>query len=164
MGAFLLLFGVASAIGTFGGGRFADRDPSNTLLVGNVVLVATLGALWVFGTNAVLAGVLLAVWGLVGFGVTPSLQLRVISLAGEGRDLAATLGASAANAGIALGAALGGWALSSYGAEEVPLVAMIALVVALPAVWATRYLTAPGAVSSPAGDAQPTEVLAHSRS
>lgn len=163
VGAFLLLFGVASAVGTFGGGRFADRDPSNTLLVGNIVLIATLGALYVFGTNAVLAGVLLAVWGLVGFGVTPSLQLRVISLAGEGRDLAATLGASAANAGIALGAALGGWALSSYGAEEVPLVAMVALVVALPAVWATRYLTVPDAVPPPMADAQPTEVLAHSR-
>ncbi|MFI7386464.1 MFS transporter [Streptomyces sp. NPDC049813] len=150
--AFLLIFGVCSAVGTFGGGRFADRNASRTLLIGNLVLIAALGALYVFGDNAVLAGLILAVWGLVGFGVTPSLQLRVISLAGEGRDLAATLGASAANAGIALGAALGGWALSAHGADDVPLVAMIALVVALPVVWATRFLTVP----PPAGSAART--------
>ncbi|MFI0241387.1 MFS transporter [Streptomyces sp. NPDC016845] len=157
--AFLLIFGVCSAIGTFGGGRFADKNASGTLLAGNLVLIAALGALYVYGDNAVLAGLLLAVWGLVGFGVTSSLQLRVISLAGEGKDLAATLGASAANAGIALGAALGGWALSAHGADAVPLVAMIALVVALPVVWATRFLTPP----TPPDDAAATPVTGPSQ-
>ncbi|MDG4861820.1 MFS transporter, partial [Streptomyces sp. T-3] len=134
--AFLLIFGVFSAIGTFGGGRFADKDPSNTLLVGGLVLIVAIGGLELFGESPLLVGLLLAVWGLVGFGVTPSLQLRVISLAGEGGDLAATLGASAVNAGIASGAAVGGWALAEYGVGDVPLVALIAVVIALPAVWA----------------------------
>jgi predicted MFS family arabinose efflux permease len=47
--------------------------------------------------------------GLVGFGlVSTALQLRVIELAGRGCDLAASRGASAANAGIATGALVGG--------------------------------------------------------
>ncbi|MEV8565892.1 MFS transporter [Streptomyces sp. NPDC051322] len=145
--AFLMIFGVFSAIGTFSGGFFADRNASNTLVIGNAVLIIALGGLYLFGSNPVLVGIALAVWGLVGFGVTPSLQLRVISLAGQGGDLGATLGASAVNAGIASGAAVGGWALAAYGIDDVPLVALIACGVALPVVWATRFLKVP--VSAP---------------
>ncbi|MGI5357405.1 MFS transporter [Streptomyces sp. CA-252508] len=145
VGAFLLIFGVFSAVGTFAGGRFADINASATLLVGNVVVIVAMAALWAFGSNAWLVGLALAGWGIVGFGVTPSFQLRVISLAGEGADLAATLGASAANVGVAAGAAVGGWALAAFGTGEVPVVALVAAVVALPVVWATRFLKAPQA-------------------
>ncbi|MDR3081152.1 MAG: MFS transporter [Streptomyces sp.] len=141
--AFLLIFGVASALGTFAGGNFADKNAGATLLVGNVVLVVSLGALYLIGSNAVLVGLALAAWGLVGFGIVPSLQLRVISLAGPGGDLAATLGASAVNAGIAAGAAIGGWAVAANGVEKAPLAALIICAVALPATWATRWLKAP---------------------
>ncbi|MEX2973780.1 MFS transporter [Streptomyces sp. C184] len=141
--AFLMIFGVFSAIGTFAGGRFADINASRTLLVGNGILIVGLFGLYFFRESPLLVGVALAVWGIVGFGVTPSLQLRVISLAGEGADLAATLGASAANVGVASGAAVGGWALASFGIDNVPLTALIFAVVALPAVWATRYLKVP---------------------
>ncbi|MFC8421960.1 MFS transporter [Streptomyces sp. NPDC057236] len=151
--AFLLVFGVFSAIGTIAGGRFADINASLTLFVGNLVLIVALLGLYTFGGNALLVGLALASWGIVGFGVTPSLQLRVISLAGEGGDLAATLGASAANVGVASGAAVGGWALDAYGVADVPLVALIAAVIALPAVWATRFLTVPDAPAAvPAAD------------
>ncbi|MET9255141.1 MFS transporter [Streptomyces sp. NPDC003717] len=156
---FLLIFGVASAVGTFAGGKFADRNADATLLVGNTVLVLALGALYLVGSNPVLVALALAGWGLVGFGVVPSLQLRVISLAGPGGDLAATLGASAVNAGIAAGAAVGGWAVSAYGAENVPLAALVICLVALPATWATRFLRvpAPGTVTDAAGPAPHSE-------
>ncbi|MZD04645.1 MFS transporter, partial [Streptomyces sp. SID5785] len=148
---FLMIFGVFSAIGTFAGGRFADVNASRTLLVGNTVLVVGLAGLYVFGDSKPLVGVALALWGVVGFGVTPALQLRVISLAGQGADLAATLGASAANVGVASGAAIGGWALASFGIEEVPLTALVFAVIALPAVWATRFLKVPSAPAPVAG-------------
>ncbi|GAA3794919.1 MFS transporter [Streptomyces phyllanthi] len=144
VGTFLLVFGVFSAIGTFAGGRLADVNASATLFVGTLVLIVALLGLYVFRGNPVLVGVALAGWGVVGFGVTPAMQLRVISLAGEGGDLASTLGASAANVGVAAGAAVGGWALDAYGVADVPLVALIAAVIALPAVWATRFLKVPG--------------------
>lgn len=57
----------------------------------NVVLIGALGALWLEGAVPVLVAAALLVWGLVGFGLVPSLQYRVVSLAGDGRDLAATL-------------------------------------------------------------------------
>ncbi|MGA5557378.1 MFS transporter [Streptomyces lavendulocolor] len=152
--AFLLIFGLASAAGTFAGGRFADRNADLTLLVGNTVLVLALGALHLTGSHPVLAGVALAAWGLVGFGIVPSLQLRIISLAGPGGDLAATLGASAVNAGIAAGAAVGGWAVAAYGVDRAPLVALTVCALALPATWAGRKLTLPTALAGPA--TQPT--------
>ncbi|MER5546273.1 MFS transporter [Streptomyces sp. NPDC002589] len=140
---FLMIYGVFSAIGTFAGGRFADINASRTLLIGNSALVVALLGLYFFRQSPALVGVSLALWGVVGFGVTPSLQLRVISLAGEGADLAATLGASAANVGVASGAAVGGWALASFGMADVPLTALVFAVLALPAVWATRFLKVP---------------------
>ena len=146
---FLLIFGVSSAVGTFGGGKLADRNASATLLAGNVILVLTLGLLYLVGGNAVMVALALVAWGLVGFGVIPSLQLRVITLAGTGGDLAATLGASAVNAGIAAGAVLGGWVLSGHGVRAVPLAAVIVCAVALPATWATRWLKVPPAPAEP---------------
>ncbi|MFI7344238.1 MFS transporter [Streptomyces sp. NPDC050085] len=150
---FLMIFGVFSAIGTFAGGRFADVNASRTLLVGNLVLIVGLLGLYVFGESRPMVGVALAVWGVVGFGVTPALQLRVISLAGEGADLAATLGASAANVGVASGAAVGGWALATFGIEDVPLTALVCAVLALPAIWATRFLKVPAVQAPSAGSA-----------
>ena len=78
-----------------------------------------------------------------GLGVVPSLQYRVVSLAGPGRDLAATLPASAFNAGIALGALAGGWAVASYHVSSAFLVSLAIGLVALAVAWATRSLKPP---------------------
>ncbi|MFI2206090.1 MFS transporter [Streptomyces sp. NPDC020192] len=157
---FLLAYGIASALGTFGGGRLADRGPDAVLLVANVTLILALGVLYLGGSIPVLAAVALAVWGLVGFGLVPSLQLRVVSLAGPGADLAATLGASAVNAGIAVGAFAGGRAEAGHGASATVVTALVICAAALPATWATRYLTSrPGEVTiDAAGTASLKEV------
>ncbi|MFE6285183.1 MFS transporter [Streptomyces sp. NPDC057877] len=141
--AFLLVYGVASAVGVFGGGRFADSGAARTLVVANAVLALCLTALYFVGENPVLTAVVLAVWGLVGFGLVPSFLLRVITLAGPGGDLAATLGASAVNAGIAGGAAVGAWSVESNGVDSVVVLALIVILVALPATWAAQRLRPP---------------------
>ena len=145
---FLLAYGIASAVGTFFGGRFADRSATRTLVVANVLLIIALGALYLLGASPVLAAVALALWGLVGFGLVPSLQLRVITLAGPGGDLAATLGASAVNAGIAVGAVGGGLALASGGPNAVVLTGLVVCALVLPATWAIGLLKVP--VAAPA--------------
>ncbi len=72
---------------------------SGTLIAANIGLALALSALYLVGPTPVLALVALVGWGLVGFGlVSTPLQLLVISIAGPGGDLAASLGASAANA------------------------------------------------------------------
>jgi DHA1 family inner membrane transport protein len=107
------------------------------------LLVLALGVLYLVGSTPVLVALALGAWGLVGFGLVPSFQLRVITLAGPGGDLAATLGASAVNAGIAAGSLIGGAVLASQGARDTVLAAAILCAIALPATWATRFLIPP---------------------
>lgn len=140
---FLLAYGVATAIGTFAGGWAADRDAPRALLAANVVLVLSLGLLHVAGAVPAVAAVALLVWGLVGFGLVPALQYRVATLAGPARDLAASLPASAVNAGIAAGALLGGWALTGNGLPAVIVVGLLICLICLPLTWLTRRWTTP---------------------
>jgi DHA1 family inner membrane transport protein len=141
--AFLLAFGVASALGTFVGGPAADRSTTTTLWVGNALVIVMLAALYFASSTPILVALVLTAWGLLMFAILPSLQLRVISLAGAGGNLAATLSASAANAGIAAGAAVGGWVVAAHGVHALVLVGMLICGIALPASWAARWLAVP---------------------
>jgi DHA1 family inner membrane transport protein len=147
---FVLAFGLASAIGTVCGGRLADWSASRTLLIGNAWVALSLVLLYFAGTVPALAIVALIAWGLPGFGVIPALQIRVIGLAGPGGNLAATLGASAVNAGIALGAVIGGWVVSAHDVRSVVLVAAVICAITLPATAATRWLREPPGDEPPA--------------
>lgn len=69
-------------MGTFLGGRAADHNASRTIVLANFVLVLALGVLFLAGSNPIVAAIMLAAWGGVGFGLVPSLQYRVVSLAG----------------------------------------------------------------------------------
>ncbi|HEX6445132.1 MAG TPA: MFS transporter, partial [Streptosporangiales bacterium] len=158
--AFLLVYGVASAAGTFAGGRLADRSATATLVTANALLVLALGGFYLAGANRGLVGLTLAAWGLTGFGLVPSLQLRTVSLAGSGGDLAATLGASAVNLGIALGAFLGGRVAAGPGVHAVALTATIVVAIALPATWATRRFRSAHASAVPVEPVGPDLVTA----
>ncbi|MFD1151467.1 MFS transporter [Saccharothrix hoggarensis] len=136
---FLLVYGIANAVGTFLGGAAADKNASATIVIGGIVLVLTIGALYFAGSNPVVAAIALFAWGIVGFGIVPSIQYRVVSLAGPGRDFAATLPASAVTAGIAVGALAGGWAVAS-GSTGPMLIALIVCAVGVLAAWATSFL------------------------
>jgi MFS transporter, DHA1 family, inner membrane transport protein len=161
--AFLLAFGLATAAGAFTSGKATDRSASGTLIAANAGLVAMLAALYVSGAVPALAALALVGWGLVGFGlVSTAVQLRVISLAGGGGDLAASLGASAANAGIATGALVGGQVVAGPGVRAVALTAAVILLLALPATVAARSLrptdgaeAQPSLAAVPTGDASP---------
>lgn len=156
---FLLAYGVTAAIGVFVGGWFADRSAVRTLIGANALLIAIFGILYLVGAVPVLVAVLVLLWGLVGFGLVPSLQYRVIHLAGEGRDLAASFPVSAVNAGIASGALVGGWAVANHGFSAPMIAAMLICLATLPVSWATSLLRAPSGgdeagTASPAGDGE----------
>jgi DHA1 family inner membrane transport protein len=110
---FLLVFGLAAAAGTLLGGRAADHSATTTLLVANIVLLGALGAL----------GALYLV------GATPVLVLFALAAWGL--------------AGIAAGSLIGGVALARHGASAPLLVATTMCALAIPATWATRFLTPP---------------------
>jgi MFS transporter, DHA1 family, inner membrane transport protein len=153
---FLLIFGVAAAIGTVLGGKAADRDPTTTLLAANMAVIAALGFLYLVRATPALVGVGLAAWGLAIFAIIPSFQLRVITLAAHGADLAATLGASSINAGIALGSLTGGAVLAHHGATAPTVVALIVSAAAVPAVWATGFFRPADPASGPSNKRQPS--------
>jgi MFS transporter, DHA1 family, inner membrane transport protein len=144
--AFLLIFGIATAAGAFAGGWAADRNAAVTLIAANAFLVPALGALYLVGRVPTLTALGLVAWGLAGFGlVSTALQVRVIGLAGRGRDLAASLGASAANAGIAAGAQVGGQVVGNLEVRYAMLAGALVLLAALPATVAARSLRGPAA-------------------
>jgi MFS transporter, DHA1 family, inner membrane transport protein len=140
IGIYLLLYGAAGAAGMFAGGTFADRNSPRTLIIANVLLLPTLATLYWFGTMPLVTATALAAWGFVSFSLVPALQLRVVTLARCGADLAATLSASAVNVGIAVGSLIGGWSLTSYGLGSVVLLGLVLCVAALPATIASRNL------------------------
>jgi len=146
---FLLVYGAATAIGSFGGGRFADANASRTLIIGAIGVTASLVALLVFGSNAWLAAVAVLGIGLFGMGTGPSIQYRVVNLAGPGAPLASSLPASAVNAGIAFGSLAGGLAIDGGGVPVAVVMGIVIAVAAVAAAWATSFLKAPVAASVP---------------
>ncbi len=139
--AFLLAYGAATAVGAFAGGRFADHRAARTILLGNVWLVLALLLLTLIGNVPVLVVVALLAWGVVGIGLVPSVQFRVVALAGPGRDLAATLPASAINLGIAVGSLIGSWAITTRGASAPAITGVVLLALAVPLSFRSRRLS-----------------------
>lgn len=119
-----------------------------TLVVGTCVVVASLVLIYVGGTSPYLVTAGLLTWGAAGWGLVPSLQYRAVHLAGPGRDLAATLPASATTGGIAFGAVLGGWAIVAFGPAAPVLAAAIACAVVVPLVVVTTTLHPPATTAA----------------
>jgi DHA1 family inner membrane transport protein len=156
---FVFAYGGACAVGSFGGGRFADSNPARTLIVGSAGVAVALLALYVLGATAVFAALALLAVGLFAMGMAPSLQYRVVSLAGPGGALAQSLPASAVNMGIAFGSTAGGVAIGTFTASATVITGLIIAVVAIPVAWATSLLRPP-AVDEEVAEAEPVGLMA----
>ncbi|KUH80400.1 MULTISPECIES: MFS transporter [unclassified Mycobacterium] len=146
---FLLAYGAATAVGSFGGGRFADWNAGRTLIFGSVGAAGSLAALHLFGANPFLVAVLLLALGVFSMGLGPSLQYRVVALAGPGEQLAQSLPASAINLGIAFGSFAGGVALAAFTTSAAVVTGFVIALVAIPVAWATNRLTPPSCTTQP---------------
>jgi DHA1 family inner membrane transport protein len=147
--AFLLAYGVATTIGSSAGGRFADIDASRTLVIGTIGVTASLVAMHFLGGHAVLAALTVVGLGLFGMGMAPSMQHRVVSLAGPGAPLASSLPASAVNAGIAFGSFTGGVAIDGGGAPAAVVTGAVVAAIAVVVAWAASSLTSVVVVARP---------------
>jgi DHA1 family inner membrane transport protein len=141
--AFMMAYGVATAVGSFGGGRFADTDAARTLTLATAGVAASLLVLYLLGASAFFAALALVALGLFGMGMAPSLQYRVVSLAGPGGQLASSLPASAINVGIAFGSAAGGVAIGASTVSAAVITGLVIAVIAVPVAWATSFLKPP---------------------
>ncbi|MDF9760065.1 multidrug resistance protein [Peribacillus simplex] len=115
----LLVYGVAIAIGNTLGGKFANRNPINALfymfLIQAIVLVVL-----TFTAPFKIAGLItIILMGLFAFMNVPGLQVYVVMLAERfvpsAVDVASAINIAAFNAGIAIGAYLGGVITDSIG-------------------------------------------------
>lgn len=132
VGWWLMGFGAVGLIGNAVGGKAVDRHPLRATLA--FTLLLGLGTLASMPLAASLGGLLpaLAAWSIANTALYPICQVRVMQAAPQAQALAGTLNVSAANAGIALGAALGGLAIPRWGLDSVGYAAAaVALLAAL---------------------------------
>ncbi|PYI68992.1 MFS transporter [Arthrobacter livingstonensis] len=109
----LVLFGVGLFIGNTVGGKAADRNVDKTLLVVISVLAVILVLFALTATSQVMTVAALFLMGGFGFATVPGLQMRVMKHASSAPTLASGANIGAFNMGNALGAWLGGVAITA---------------------------------------------------
>lgn len=132
----LVLIGIGFMIGNIIGGRLADwsLDGATKLILG--VLVVVMAVLPLVMTSHVGTAIGMMVWGAAAFGIVSPVQIRVMQAAAEAPGLASSVNIGAFNLGNALGAALGGAALSQgLGYAALPLVGAALAAGSLALVW-----------------------------
>ena len=147
----LVAYGVANVAGSFLGGRLADANAARALVLVTLGLVASSAVLYLARSQPLLAVVAILAWAVSASSAPPSVQYRAVSLAGPGGALVASLPASAASAGIALGSTASGMAYTAAGPSAVIITGMIIALGALALAIATRRLRPPA--DEPAGTA-----------
>jgi DHA1 family inner membrane transport protein len=126
----LMGFGIAGAVGMFGGGRLTDRFPTACLAASFPLAAAALALAWLAMPQRPTLGIAaLGLMSLVGSVATLAAQHRIVVAAVRAPELASTLMSSVFNVGIAAGAALGSGALAAdLPVADVPLIGVLALV------------------------------------
>ncbi|WP_320203153.1 MFS transporter [Agrobacterium rosae] len=114
----LALYGVSVIVGNFIGGRVSDEKLVPTLAL-MLAAQAVVLLIFTFTAPSMIGSILtLGVLGALMFCNVPGLALYVVQLALRYRpgnvDIASTINMSAANAGIALGAIIGGLVAESH--------------------------------------------------
>jgi DHA1 family inner membrane transport protein len=125
----LVVYGSGLVAGNIVGGRAADRDRDRTLIISLAGLAVTLTAFGLLAVSPVASTVLVFLMGLFGFAGVPGFITRVTDHA-HGVPLAASANVSASNVGNALGAWLGGVAVSAGLGYTAPLYVGSGLVLA----------------------------------
>jgi len=130
--AYLLLFGAAAVFGNFTGGFSSDAiGPSRTLAVICLVQAVMLPAIALMPLSPILMGIAIVIWSLSGWSFMTPQQARLVDIAPDKAPVMLSLNASAIYLGVAIGSAIGGYALKHGGWSAVglvgPLVALLAL-------------------------------------
>lgn len=128
----LVLFGAGLTVGNVVGGRLADRALMPSLMGILVALALVMGVFAKTSHLPVAAAITVFVWGIFAFATVPPLQMRVVEKARHAPHLASTLNIGAFNVGNAVGAWLGGLALThGLGLDALPWVAAAVSLAAL---------------------------------
>jgi len=108
----LVLMGIGMTIGNLAGGYLADLDLRRTMIGGLIALAIVLALLAVTAQWIWAIGFFVFLVGLVSSVLSPSIQTRLMDVAGDNQSIAAALNHSALNMGNSLGAFLGGMVIA----------------------------------------------------
>lgn len=123
----LVVFGAGLFAGNILGGKAADKNPDNAVLVLAVLLPVVILALGAVAGMPVLVAILLFLLGLVGFATVPGLQARVMRHAQGAATLASATNIAAFNLGNTIGVSLAGAAIAAGWGLRSPTVTGAAL-------------------------------------
>lgn len=142
--ALLIVFGAATFVGNLGGGYLTSHYGwQKALRLMQLLLAATqVGVALAIGSQAMMV-VMLFVWGVFAFGLTPALQAGMLATAErytpKAVDFASGLNISAFNLGISLGSMLGALMVSRQLMASSPWAGVAASLLALlPLAWLAR--------------------------
>lgn len=106
--AVLMAYGIGMTLGNAVGGALADRNLEFSIIFALVCMVV-ISVIFYFAAHNVWGGAIsFGVLAFFGATLVPSLQLRLVEVAGDAQTLAAALNQSALNIANAAGAAIGG--------------------------------------------------------
>ena len=147
----LVLFGLGMTVGNLAGARLSDRFPARTLLLSLVAEIAVAAAFLAADHNRFTAAAAIFLFPLTALAGLPTLQGRIIALAGGAPNLAAASIQAAFNIANSLGAYLGGVVIAAgfgYGSPNAVAAVLVAAGLAL-AVVAIRVERRSGAPTVP---------------
>ncbi|NWC12341.1 MFS transporter [Pseudomonas gingeri NCPPB 3146 = LMG 5327] len=128
----LVIFGIGGVSGNLLAGRLLARHLVATVLVFPVLLAAAYGVLHFFATPSFLAmSLIVFLWGAIHTSGMVMTQTWMTSAAPEAHEFATSLYVSSANAGIALGAWIGGVFIDVYGIRGILACGLIFAALAL---------------------------------
>ncbi|MCW5269242.1 MFS transporter [Pseudomonas aeruginosa] len=131
IGWWLMGFGAVGLFGNWLGGRLVDRSPLRATALFLVLLALGMAASVPLAGQPLLFCLALALWGVANTALYPVCQVRVMRSVQHAQALAATSNVAAANAGIGLGALLGGETIATLGLERIGFVAAALAVLGL---------------------------------
>lgn len=144
VGWWLMGFGVVGLGGNWLGGHMAGRSPLRATALALAVLALGMAASVPTAGSHIGLAVALVVWGIANTALYPICQVRVMNAAAHAQALAGTLNVSMGNAGIGLGAIIGGAAIGAWGIGSIGYIAAAIAVLALVLIPAVGRLTPTG--------------------
>lgn len=136
----LVLFGVGITVGNLVGGKLGDWKQMPTIIAGCVAVFTILLVMPAAEPHAWAIASVVLLWGALHFVAIAPLQARIVYKARRAPNLASTLNQGAFNMGNAIGASLGGLALTwGFGYRALPWFgAGIMAIVIVMSFWAVR--------------------------
>lgn len=132
----LMVYGIGMTIGNAFGGWLADRNLEFGIIFALASLIIILTAFYFLSSHAILATICFGMVAFMGSTLVPSLQLRLVHVAGDAQTLSAALNQSALNIANAAGATIGGIVVGAGLGYSAPALAGAGLAAAGCVVWA----------------------------